>query len=228
MAVSVPAARRTFTGAPGRSRRAAPGDVLGGMRSPRRAWRIAPTGPAQWARRLRTSIVRALRRSDDAPRTARSLKIWRNTEPGAGSVVEWYLASRGLSLDQWPTSLRFHPRCSQPKGYGNNFIFPLPAMVALVEHVERGPVAVHCTYLRPDGGAKADVEKPKAIFGPVAGGAVRFGAPHAGQWLAVAEGIETALSVAVACSMPAWAALSAGGIKNLRLLRVAKPSAPGQ
>ena len=94
---------------------------------------------------------------------------------------------------------------------------PLPAMVALVEHVERGPVAVHCTYLRPDGSGKADIEKPKAIFGPVGGGAVRFGAPRAGEWLAVAEGIETALSVAVACSMPAWAALSAGGIKNLVL-----------
>jgi putative DNA primase/helicase len=33
----------------------------------------------------------------------------------------------------------------------------------------------------------------------------------------VAEGIETALSVAVACSIPAWAALSATGIKSLVL-----------
>ena len=162
-------------------------------------------------------VVPAPRCSDDASRTARALKIWRNTERGAGSIVERYLASRGIMLDQWPASLRFHPRCPQPKDDAGNFVSPLPAMVALVEHVERGPVAVHCTYLRPDGGGKADVEKPKAIFGPVAGGAVRFGAPHAGQWLAVAEGIETALSVAVACSMPAWAALSAGGIKNLRL-----------
>jgi putative DNA primase/helicase len=90
-------------------------------------------------------------------------------------------------------------------------------MVALVEHVERGPIAVHCTYLRPDGNGKADVEKPKAKFGPVAGGAVRFGMPGAEEWLAVAEGVETALSVAASCSMPAWAALSAGGIKNLIL-----------
>ena len=37
----------------------------------------------------------------------------------------------------------------------------------------------------------------------------------------MAEGIETALSVAVACSMPAWAALSAVGIKNLILPRQA-------
>jgi putative DNA primase/helicase len=41
--------------------------------------------------------------------------------------------------------------------------------------------------------------------------------PRAGEWLAIAEGIETALSVAAACSMPAWPALSAGGIKSLIL-----------
>jgi phage/plasmid primase-like uncharacterized protein len=90
-------------------------------------------------------------------------------------------------------------------------------MVALVEHVEHGPIGVHCTYLRPDGGGKADVERQKAMFGPVRGGAVRFAVPRAGKWLAIAEGVETALSVAVACSMPAWAALSAAGIKNLIL-----------
>jgi hypothetical protein len=81
---------------------------------------------------------------------------------------------------------------------------------------------VHCTYLRPDGSGKADIEKPKAIFGQVVGGAVRFGEPREGQWLAVAEGIETALSVVVACSMPVWAALSATGIKNLVLPQTAR------
>jgi putative DNA primase/helicase len=161
-------------------------------------------------------VASAPRRNDDASRTARALRIWRDSRNGADTIARRYLASRGVVLDRWPASLRLHPRCPRPKNDGN--ILPsLPAMVALVEHVERGPVAVQCTYLRPDGGDKADIEKPKAIFGPVAGGAVRFGAPHAGQWLAVAEGIETALSVAAPCSMPAWAAISAGGIKSLVL-----------
>jgi putative DNA primase/helicase len=162
-------------------------------------------------------IVPAPRCSDDASRIARARNIWRNTEREAGSIAKRYLAGRGIVLDQWPTALRLHPRCPRPRDDAGNFVSPLPAMVALVEHVARGPIGVHCTYLRPDGGSKADLEKPKAIFGPVAGGAVRFGMPRAGQWLAVAEGIETALSVAAACSMPAWAALSAGGIKNLIL-----------
>jgi len=90
-------------------------------------------------------------------------------------------------------------------------------MVALVEHAERGPTAIHCTYLQADGTGKASVEKAKSMFGPVGGGAVRFGNERAGEWLAVAEGIETALSVMAACSIPAWAALSASGIRSLVL-----------
>jgi putative DNA primase/helicase len=153
--------------------------------------------------------------------SARALAIWRNSERGSGTVAAQYLASRGIVPDQWPASLRFHPRCPRPKDDAANFVSPLPAMVALVEHVERGTVAIHATYLRPDGSNKADVAKQRACFGPVGGAAVRFGVPRAGEWLAVAEGIETALGVARACSMPAWAALSANGIKNLLLPREA-------
>lgn len=162
-------------------------------------------------------IVSQPRSQNDASRTARAFDIWRNTERGAGTIVARYLASREIVLDQWPPSLRFHPRCPRPRDDAGNLLEPLPTMVALIENVGRGPAAVLCTYLQPDGGNKADIEKPKAIFGPAGGGAVRLGTPHAGEWLAVAEGIETALSVAVACSMPTWAALSAGGIKNLVL-----------
>jgi putative DNA primase/helicase len=162
-------------------------------------------------------IISAPRRDDDARRTARALNVWRNSERGAGSIVQYYLGRRGVTLDPWPMSLRFHPRCPLPKDDAGNLLTPLPAMVGLVEHVQRGQVAVHCTYLRPDGSAKADTNTNKAIFGPVGGGAVRFGAPRIGEWLAVAEGIETALSVVMACTMPTWAALSAGGIKNLIL-----------
>ena len=156
------------------------------------------------------------RRHEDA-RTARALNIWRHTQHGAGTIAENYLASRGIMLDTWPASLRLHARCARPKDDAGNFVSSLRAMVSLVEHVERGPVAVHCTYLRLDGSGKADIGKSKAIFGPAAGGAVRLGMPRAGEWLGVAEGIETSLGVAVACTMPVWAALSASGIKNLVL-----------
>jgi putative DNA primase/helicase len=163
------------------------------------------------------NIISAPRRDHHASRIARALAIWRGARDGADTIARRYLASRGIELELWPRSLRFRPRCPRPKDAAGKFVSPLPAMVALVEHAERGPVGIHSTYLRPDGSGKADIERPKAIFGPVGGGAVRFGMPRAGEWLAVAEGIETALSVAVACAMPAWAALSAGGIKTLVL-----------
>jgi putative DNA primase/helicase len=165
------------------------------------------------------TIVSRSCRNDDAWRTIRALRVWRETERGPGSIVEQYLATRGIGFDQWPNSLRFHPHYPRPKDGAGKKPPPFPAMVALVEHVNRGPVAVHATYLKPDGSDKADVPKneQRACFGPIAGGAVRFGIPRAGEWFAAAEGIETALSVAAACSMPAWAALSASGIKNLTL-----------
>jgi putative DNA primase/helicase len=155
----------------------------------------------------------------DAWRTVCALRIWRETQRGSGSIVERYLATRGIGFHKWPTSLRFHPHCLRPKDGAGNKPPPLPAMVALIERANRGPVAVHATYLRPDGSGKADLPKneQRACFGPIAGAAVRFGIPRRGKELAVAEGIETALSIVVACSMPARAALSASGIKNLRL-----------
>ena len=158
-------------------------------------------------------------RQRDTARAARALATWRGAPPTARTTVPTHLASRGITLAELPASLRFHSHCPRPKDDAGNFVPPLPAMLALVEHVERGPVGLHCTYLRPDGSGKAALPKNKqrACFGPVGGGAVRFGMPQSGEWFAVGEGIETTLSVAVACSMPAWAALSADGIEKLVL-----------
>jgi len=155
--------------------------------------------------------------SREAARTTRALTIWREAGPIAGTIAEVYLWSRGITLDAWPVALRFHPCCPRPKDDHGNRLPAMPAMVGVVEHTERGLVAVHCTYLRRDGSGKAAVEPDKAFFGPVSGGAVRLGMPRDGEWLAVAEGIETALSIASACAVPAWAALSARGIKNVLL-----------
>ena len=160
---------------------------------------------------------------EDVAQTARALAIWHEARPAAGTIVENYLGSRGILLDAWPAALRFHPACPRPRDEVGNLRPPLPAMMAMVEHAQRGPVAVHATYLRPDGSGKADIPKKqqKASFGPIKGGAVRLGIPRAGEWLAVGEGTETTLSVAAACAMPGWAALSAGGIRSLVLSREA-------
>lgn len=159
------------------------------------------------------------RRSDDGSRTMRALKTWRESRTSAGTSVARYLASRGLVLDPWPSSLGFHQNCPRPRDDAGDLLAPLPAMVALVEHAEHGPIGVHCTYLRPDGSAKADLPKngQRACFGMVGGGAVRFGEPRPGVSLVVGEGIEFTLSAALPCGLPAWAALSASGIEKLLL-----------
>jgi hypothetical protein len=102
-------------------------------------------------------IASTSRRAHDEGRTRGALKVWRDTRPGASSVVATYLASRSLLFDRWPPSLRFHPYCPRPRDDAGNLQRPLPAMVALVEHIQDGSVGVHCTYLRPDGSAKVDL-----------------------------------------------------------------------
>lgn len=90
-------------------------------------------------------------------------------------------------------------------------------MVALVERVGVGPLAILRTYICADGSGKVNIEPGKASLGPVGGGAVLLGKPSAGERLAVAEGIETTLSVMQACGLSGRAALSANGLKNLVL-----------
>jgi phage/plasmid primase-like uncharacterized protein len=124
--------------------------------------------------------------------------------------VEAYLRSRGIWVAP-PLSLRWLASCKHPSGVY------LPAMIAKVVNVDGEFVAVHRTYLLPDGSGKAAVpkEQQKASLGPVAGGSVHLAA--AGATLAVTEGIETGLSVQQAEETPTWAAISASGIKALVL-----------
>jgi len=143
-------------------------------------------------------------------RTMQAEKLARETVPIIGTIAEIYLRGRGITCPIPVDALRFHPACWHPTGKH------LPAMVARVKGSDG--YAVHRTYLKPDGSGKADVEPPKAMLGTCAGGAVRL--IDAGGPLVVAEGIETALSLASGLlKTPAtiWAALSTSGMKNLRL-----------
>jgi phage/plasmid primase-like uncharacterized protein len=91
-------------------------------------------------------------------------------------------------------------------------------MVSLVEHVEHGPVAVHCTYLAIDGCCKATINPNKKCFGPVGGAAVRLGPERAAQWLVIGEGIESTASAMQLWGLSSgWAALSESGLRNLML-----------
>jgi len=155
-------------------------------------------------------------RADAQRRASQASFLWKEAQPIAGTQAETYLRNtRGITCDL-PRTLRFHGSCwhgPTAKRY--------PALVAAVQGADGA--CVHRTYLRADGLGKAALEPAKMMLGAVAGGAVRL-ADGPGP-LVVAEGIETALSLASGLLRgPAtiWAGLSTSGIRGLRL-----PDLPG-
>jgi putative DNA primase/helicase len=146
---------------------------------------------------------------DDAERGKAALAIWQSAISADGSLVETYLASRGLQVPPPPT-LRFHAGLKHPSGA------IWPAMVGLVTRgSDDTPLAIHRTFLARNGGGKAPVDPQKMMLGPCRGGAVRLGQP--GDMLMVGEGIETCLAAIRATGHPAWAALSTSGLRTLDL-----------
>ena len=130
-------------------------------------------------------------------------KLWQATKPSRGSIVETYLATRGLSLPS-SDALRFDPSALHPNKTR------LPAMRAIVRDAAGSIVALHSTFLRPDGRGKADADPARTTLGRTRGAAVRLFA--ACDRLILAEGIETALAAAELLKAPAWAALNAGNL----------------
>jgi putative DNA primase/helicase len=137
-------------------------------------------------------------------RKARALSLWRGSVPCVGTIAATYLASRGLAGLEVSDALRFRADTPHPSGG------TLPAMVALVSDVAGSPMAIHRTYLKPDGSAKADADPPRAGLGGLGGGAIRLqpGAPE----IVIGEGIETSASAGRLLGLPSWAAISAGNL----------------
>jgi putative DNA primase/helicase len=160
-------------------------------------------------RQYSSSIGRRQQREDHHERTDAALAIWRTATPATSTLVETYLAARGIKLPV-PNSLRFHGRLKHPSGG------TWPAMVALVKDgIDGTPIAIHRTYISDRGEGKAPVMPAKMMLGPCSGGAVHLA--EIGETLIVGEGIETCLAAMMATGRPAWAALSAPGLRALNL-----------
>jgi putative DNA primase/helicase len=147
-------------------------------------------------------------------KTGLARDMWRSASPADGTIAERYLRYRLPGLGEIPPTIRYlppgSPYASHPDGNG------WPVMIAAVKREgEAGIVAVSRTWIAMDGRGKASLRPPRKFTGSVAGGAVRL-APVA-ETLIVAEGVETTLATMIATGLPAWAALSAGGIRSLVL-----------
>ncbi len=209
-------------------------DALRGLgHLPGRGASPAPVDPATRKARERKDREEAERRA------AQALRCWRETRPLAGTPAEAYLRGRGIA-GPLPSSLRHHPACWHGPTACRH-----PALVARVEGADR--FAIHRTYLRHDGlridhRCAAREEDAKMMLGHTLGGAVRLAGPEgpprgargpgssrAPGPLVVAEGIETALSVASGAAGPlgpgaqVWAALAASHLAGMCL-----PERPGR
>ena len=94
-----------------------------------------------------------------------------------------------------------------------------PAMTAAVRDVNGRLVTLHRTLLSSFG-TKAAVAAPKRLMKlplgrTISGCAIHIGEP--GEILALAEGIETALSVAVSTNLPCWACICAHGLEVVEI-----------
>ena len=156
------------------------------------AWKPSPAPASEL-----TATAQALK-------AAAAERLWNGSTPCGGTPAARYLERRGIGHASRSASLRFRGDCGHPEG-GRH-----PALIARVQDAVGKPIAVHRTYLTPNG-RKATLDPPKASLGPVWGGAIRL--HPVAPWLVIAEGIETAASAGVLLRLPAWAALSAGNLK---------------
>jgi DNA primase len=147
--------------------------------------------------------------------------LYDNGYPAHSGGVAAYLAARGIPVVKLPYPggvppiLRINPSLEYPSkdGFGGG---RFPAMLAPITMPDGRFMAVHRTYLRPDYRGKAAVPMAKLALGLFRGGMIWLDPP--GQTLAIAEGIETALSVkAVRPELPVAVAVSLGNFLSVEV-----------
>ena len=119
-----------------------------------------------------------------------ALAVWRHAEPFAGTLADRYLRE-GRSIVPDGINARFDPRCQCGAGAAKAYA---PALIVPIEE-DAGVVAIHRTFLTPDGRWKADMDEPKRMLGNPGFGAVRWGGIPPDGLLRLAEGVEDAASV---------------------------------
>lgn len=119
-----------------------------------------------------------------------AVAVWRHAEPFVGTLADRYLRE-GRSIIPDGINARFDPRCQYGAGATKAFA---PALIVPVEE-DAGVIAIHRTFLTPDGRWKADMEEPKRMLGNPGTGAVRWGGIPLDGVLRLAEGVEDAASV---------------------------------
>jgi len=138
--------------------------------------------------------------------------LWDSTHELSG-IAEDYLMARHCYLPPAHGDLRWHPALKHPSGYTG------PALVALITDIHsKEPLSLHRTWITATG--KADIDPPRLLLGNHAtvNGVIRlFPDDMVAEVLGLAEGIETALSLAW-FGHPVWATIDAGHLSKFVVL----------
>ncbi|AHI63737.1 toprim domain-containing protein [Burkholderia thailandensis] len=133
--------------------------------------------------------------------------LWNACRAVSGEALA-YLDARHCRIPPADGDLRWHPSLKHPTGYVG------PALVACITDAVTGePLSLHRTWIRADG-RKADVDPPRLLLTGhrKQGGVIRLWPDDAvSTGLGVAEGVETALSLAWGYA-PVWALIDAGNL----------------
>lgn len=143
------------------------------------------------------------------------MRLWQSTQAIApNDSAGQYLSARRCALPPLESHLRWHPSLKHPSGHSG------PALVALLTEAKTAQAkSLHFTWVCANG-KKADVKPPRRLLANhIKSGTVCRLWPdeYVTHGLAVAEGIETALSLAHGYT-PVWSAIDAGNLAELPYL----------
>lgn len=142
-------------------------------------------------------------------------ELWNACKPLSGVALD-YLSARLCVIPPADGDLRYHPALKHPTGHTG------PALVGLIsDAMTSQPLSLHRTWVRANG-CKADVNPPRLLLAGhrKQGGVIRLWPDEAVTLgLGVAEGIETALSLAWAYA-PVWACIDAANLASFPVLPV--------
>lgn len=124
-------------------------------------------------------------------------KLAQESIPVKGTLAESYLRDhRGINLDEWPDSIRFHPAIYSKTNDAIN-----PALLVVAKDEKGKTKAVQAVFLNEETGQKADVKVKKQTWGLPSSGAsaeLSFKSDSRSKQsmpVYLAEGPETALSI---------------------------------
>ncbi|WP_119258513.1 DUF7146 domain-containing protein [Shinella zoogloeoides] len=153
------------------------------------------------------------------PADERAQRLFRMSQPLAGTLADSYLRQRGILRASLHPALRYHPSCYY-RDLATGRTCSFPALIAAVTDPGGTITGVHRTWLDPDGCGKALVDDPRRALGGLLGNAVRFAFPvhRPVSVMAAGEGLESILSLShVMPGMPMVSALTANHLAAFEL-----------